>query len=355
MISFFPDATRGVIRSTDSQDISSAGINGIVVNAYHLTRTPGISVIKTARGIKQFMNWHGMVISDSGGFQLLSLVYANEKNGTISEKGITFIEERQGKRKKRLFTPEKSIQNQFAIGSDIMFCLDDCPPAQATEDKVNMAVSRTISWAKRCKEEFTRQMESRKRISKPRLFGVIQGGDSKKQRKRCADALEEIGFDGYGFGGWPLTSTGEFDQDIVSYVASAVPTGTPLFGLGIGHPYSIVSASRAGFTMFDCVLPTRDARHKRLYVFTKSPEQIDFYNDTSWFEYLYISDQHYVKDMRSVDPFLSDSPLSSYSRAYLHHLFSIGDALALRLATISNLFFYSQFIAALNNYAVKTR
>src|SRR5579872_488618 len=202
---FFPDATRGVIRSIDTKDLTDAGIQGIIVNTYHLMSQPGASVLKDLAGIKGFMRWDGIVISDSGGFQLLSMIYQNSSFATISDNGVTFLRGSKEYKNKYQFTPEKCIQMQFSIGSDILICLDDCPPLQATGEDNRQSVDRTIRWAMQCKEEYSRQIEQRNlsEADRPLLFGVIQGGNDKDERKRCAEALIKIGFDGFGFGGWP--------------------------------------------------------------------------------------------------------------------------------------------------------
>lgn len=326
---FCPDATRGVIRGLDGDDLKLVGVEGLVVNAWHLMSEPGISVIKRAGGIKKFMNWDGLVISDSGGFQLLSLVYRDASLGKISDKGIEFNKIIGGKRKKYKFTPEKSIQIQFDLGSDIMVCLDDCSKDKAGKADVERSVERTVRWAKRCRDEFDRQLKMKKSDKVPKLIGVIQGGDYKEMRKKCADELIKLDFDGYGFGGWPMKN-GQLDREMLGYVADLMPNDKIKYALGVGKPVEIVECLKKGYVLFDCVLPTRDGRHGRVYLVDN--EELD------------LRQEKYVRDFRSIDEGCSCRVCLKYTRSYLHHLFLIGDSLAGRLATMHNLFVYQKMI-----------
>lgn len=392
---FFPDATRGVIRSLDSEDIKESGTEGVIVNTYHLMSEPGTEVIQKAGGIKQFMNLNGFVISDSGGFQVLSLIYKDPSFGKINDDGVTFLKGSKGKKEKYAFTPERSIQVQFALDSDIMICLDDCPPQKASREKVEECVNRTIEWAKRCKEEFERQVALRQASSfanasvdrqgdknkkrsykakgnaifetatvrseasraslaakqlsfpeadRPLLFAVIQGNDYKDLRKRCAEQLINIGFDGYGFGGWPMTQENTFNERILKYTASLMPDHLPKYALGVGMPEDIVRCVKMGYTIFDTVLPTRDARHQRLYVFTKDPRTTDVNKTSHLFDYVQIKRGIYENDHSPISTFCDCFTCKRYSRSYLHHLFHIEDSTAHRLATIHNLRTYQLLI-----------
>ncbi len=348
---FFPDATRGVIKSIDSLDLTLSGIEGIIVNTYHLYNTPGIDILKKAGGIKNFMNFNGTVISDSGGFQILSLVYQNSKLGKIEDSGVTFFQISKGGDKKTVFmSPEKCIETQFDIGSDILITLDDCPPRWKESKKdIKSHINRTIMWAKRCKDEYLRQIKLRKLKNKPLLFAVIQGGEYKDLRKYCAEQLIKIGFDGYCFGGWPMKENGEFNIEILSYTAKLMPQGAFKYALGVGDPASIIQCAKSGYNIFDCVLPTRDARHKRLYLFKKNPDKVNILNDTDLFEFILINKEKYKDDFSTISNFCDCFTCKNYSKAYLHHLFSIEDTLAYRLATIHNLRVYSKTIELIRN------
>ncbi len=346
---YLPDATRAVARSVDGADLHAVGIEAVVVNTYHLMHTPGTTVIEQAGGVKRFMDWDGFVVSDSGGFQVLSLIYETSLNGKITDEGVAFYESTK-KHTKTLFTPEKSVQIQFGLGSDIVICLDDCPDMHATKEESELSVKRTIEWAKRSKEEFERQIAARKfkAEDRPILLAVVQGGSDKKLREQCAQALRDIGFDAYGFGGWPMNpETQKLDKDILQFTASCMPDDKPKFALGVGTPQDIVDGFMMGYSIFDCVLPTRDARHQRLYVFPKDPETIDWRAGEKVFEYLHLEKERYTRDFSPISEWCDCPTCTRYSRAYLHHLFQIEETLAFRLATMHNLRTYTKTIELL--------
>ena len=376
---YFPDATRGVIRSLDSQDLRKSNVEGVVVNSYHLMSKPGQTVLKSLGGIKNFMHWDGLVVSDSGGFQLLSLVYENSAFGKVDDEGITFYRDSKGKKSRHILTPEKSIQIQFNMGADIMICLDDCPSVKATQEDHEKSVKRTIEWAGRSMDEYKRQFANRQKhlnppLSpkgigtmplqkggnqipplekggrgdfKPLLFAVIHGGNDRQLRKQCAKELVDIGFNGYCFGGWPLDNNKELNRNILSFTASLMPDDLPKFALGVGNRKAIVDCVKMGYTIFDCVLPTRDARHKRLYVFTKDPNELDIFNDEKITDFAYVTDEKYVRDPKPISQYCDCYTCQNYSRSYIKHLFEIEDTLSYRLATIHNLRTYTKLIEIL--------
>ena len=349
---FFPDATRGVIRSLDSLDLKMAGVNGLIVNTYHLLSQPGTDTLSKIGGIKKFINWDGWIISDSGGFQMFSLIHRN-KAGTINKDGVTFHLTTKGGKHKYKISPEKCIQIQFDIESDIMIVLDYFTPFNASRAEAEKSVDLTIAWAKRCKDEFQKICEAKKLNddNRPLLFAVVQGAHYKDLRKKCADALQEIDFDGYGLGGWTMDDEGKnLDNDIIEYTASVIADDKPKYGLGIGSPQGLVDSVRFGWNVFDCVLPTRDARHKRLYNFSVGPTSIEnIFTAKNWYEYLYINREKHSCDSRPISEFCDCFTCKNYSRSYLKHLFAIEDALAFRLATIHNLRFYSRLIELLQD------
>ena len=337
---FFPDATRAVLKTLDSIDISNTKTPGILVNTYHLATSPGPDVIKSHGGIRPFMNWSGGVISDSGGFQVMSIAKSMGDPKAITDKGVLFKE--PGK-KKMLFTPEQSIKVQLAIGSDMVVVLDDFTDLNASPEKARETVERTILWAKICKVEFEKLCAEKHLIGdkKPYLLGVVQGGHDLALRKECTQRLVEIGFDGLGYGGWPLDKENNFNFDIPKVIAENCPDNYLLYGLGVGKPHEIVKCFQLGWTIFDCVLPTRDARHKRLYVYNaKSIDKIDVFSDKFYSYYVPDKDKYY-RDQSPVSTACDCLLCQNYSRAYLAHLFRIGDMTAGRLATIHNLRFYS--------------
>jgi len=349
---FFPDATRGVIRSLDSHDLKQVKVEGVVVNTYHLLSHPGSHLISTFGGVKPFMNWDGWVISDSGGFQVLSLIFRNQQMGSITDKGVRFYLDTFKRQKSYLLTPEKSIQTQFRLGADIMVCLDFFTPPQVDKDMAWQSVKTTIEWAKRCKEEFLRQLESRglSETNRPLLFGVIQGGRDYALREYCAKELIKIGFDGFGLGGWPVDETGQIDYQYLQVDANLMPDNKPKYALGIGNPEAVVRSIQMGFDIFDCVLPTRDARHQRLYKFKSDPAKINLFEQPDSFDYVQIKKEVYKSHFTPIDPYCDCYTCRHYTLAYLHHLFKIKDALAWRLASIHNLRVYTRLIEIVRTY-----
>lgn len=342
---YFPDATRGVVRTVDSRDLEGCDVQGLVVNVFHLSTRPGAGLIKRAGGIHEFMSWRHPIASDSGGFQLMSMIRENPRYGTISDRGIHFIDI-DGRREKIQFTPERSIRLQFDLGADLMVCLDDCPSPDASPAEVQAAVERTIHWAERCRAEFDRQLQTRgkRHSARPLLFGVIQGGYDKTLRERCAQDLLPLGFDGFGFGGWPLTPEGELAHTILAHTAQLIPDSLPRFALGVGKPQHIVRCYRMGWRIFDCVLPTRDARHGRLYAWNAaSLDRVDL-QIPNFYHFVYVRDEKHKRQRDPVSTVCDCACCQNYSLGYLHHLFDVGDPLALRLATLHNLRFYTQLL-----------
>jgi queuine tRNA-ribosyltransferase len=347
---YLPDATRAVVRSVDSEDLKRSKIEGFVINTYHLMSEPGTPILESTGGIKKFMNWDGLAVSDSGGFQVFSLIYQDPKFGKITDDEVVFYRSSKGEKKKYHFTPEKSIQVQFSIGSDIIICLDDVPPVRATEEHLKKSVERTIEWAKRCKEEFNKQIKQRgfTDSKRPLLLAVIQGGDFPHLREHCAKELIKIGFDGFGYGGFPMDSEGNFRTESLKLVADLIPDDKPKFALGVGTPQDIVEGFKIGYNIFDCVLPTRDGRHQRLSVLTKDPKELDVLNEPV-FTYLNLNREMFVRDNGPISEFCDCYTCKNYSRAYLHHLFQIEEFTAGRLATIHNLRTYTLVIELLRN------
>ncbi len=346
---YLPDATRAVVRSLDSEDLKKSQVEGMVVNTYHLMSQPGVPILDAIGGVKEFMNWDGLIVSDSGGFQVLSLIYQDPKFGKITDNEVIFYRSSKGAKKKYYLTPEKSIQTQFSIGSDIIICLDDVPRLNASESEIETSVNRTIAWAKRCQDEFQKQIRSRKLTDKnrPILLAVVQGGDFPRLRKTCAEALVKMNFDGYGYGGFPIDQKGNFRTDSLKLVADLTPNDKPKFALGVGMPGDIIDGFKMGYNIFDCVLPTRDARHKRLYVWNKDPQQIDILNDKNLFGFINIEREKYTKDAGPISKYCDCYTCQNYSLSYLQHLFKIEEFTAGRLSTIHNLRTYTKLIELL--------
>ncbi len=232
------------------------------------------------------------------------------------------------------------VNLQFQLGSDIVVCLDDCTDADAPEPEQERSVERTVRWARRCREEFDRQVAQRREATPPRIFAVVQGGGIEALRRQCASALVEIGFDGYGFGGWPLSTDGSLLVDPLRWVAESLPAEVPKHALGIGRADHVVAAFALGYSIFDCALPTRDARHGRLYAFrsdwsTRRPSAGD-----PFYRAVRIHDPEHRIDHGPIEERCDCPVCARYSVAYLHHLFKVGDLSAERLATLHNLRFY---------------
>jgi queuine tRNA-ribosyltransferase len=348
---FLPDATFGLVRTVDAVDLLNCNIQALVMNTFHLMQRPGSSTIQSLGGLHQMSGWQRPIVTDSGGFQAYSLIHQNPKFGYLTDKGLVFQPE--GSERKLQLTPEKCVQLQMSYGSDVVICLDDCTHVDASHEDQEESVRRTIAWAKRGKAEFVRLVEQKKLTAqtRPRLFAVIQGGGEPDLRKACTEALLEIGFDGYGYGGWPLDKDGNLLTDILSYTRQLVPEQFPMHALGIGHPYNLVTCYDLGYGMFDCAMPTRDARHGRLYAFTNPAEGDDAGLSGKWLEYIYINDEKHVKADRPVSPACDCLVCQHYSRGFLHHLFKLNDSLFFRLSTIHNLRFMTQLTDRLRQRA----
>lgn len=334
---FFPDATRGLIKSLDTTDIENTRTNGILVNTYHLYKDLGIEYIMARGGIKKFMDWNGFVISDSGGFQVGSLIKMNPSAGFVNDKGATF--KPLGEKVVKL-TPEDSIRFQMELGSDMVVVLDDFTDPKATYDEAKKSVDRTILWAKRSKDEFDRLCGQKQTTNdqRPLLLGVVQGGYYQDLRKYCAEELVKIGFDGFGYGGWPMNPDNSFDIESAKTIADNTPKDYLLYGLGIGMPEDIVELHKLGYNIFDCVLPTRDARHGRAYVFK---------DDGYEYEFVDLTKGRMMQDDSKLSNLCDCLTCTRYTRSYLAHLFKTGDSTAGRLITIHNLHFYSMLMEKL--------
>ena len=339
--SFLPDATRAGVRSVGSEDLRAAGVQALMVNIFHLLRRPGIRVIQRCGGMHRFMDWSGPIMSDSGGFQVYSLIRQNPDYGTIRPNEVIFRDPDSGQ--KWQFSPERSVQMQFQIGSDAVICLDDCTDASSSPAELEASVERTVRWARRCKDEFERLVGSlRGTRPTPLLIAVVQGGMNLELRTQCAHALVSIGFDGYGFGGWPITPSGDLLVDQLASVIDSVPQGAVKHALGIGRPDHLVTASRLGYNSFDCSLPTRDARRGRLYVYRAGfPATLGL---PAFYDNLHILDDRHIADRGPIDPTCDCVCCTRFSRAYVQHLLKVGDASGERLGSIHNLRFYTRLI-----------
>lgn len=344
--SFFPDGTLGVVRGVDSIDLKEARVEGLVVSIYHLLSAKVDKRITREFDLHSLMNWDRPLITDSGGFQIMSWIHEHPHLGKITDQKIVF---KLDSGETVLLTPENSIELQLKMGTDIAIVLDDCTKPDIDFKEQERSVLRTIEWAKRSKNQFEKSLASQALLGvarRPLLFGVIQGGNSKRLRKFCAQELLKIGFDGYCFGGFPVDEKGKFLSGILDYTAKLLPDDLPKYALGVGKPENIVECFKMGYQIFDCVIPTREARHKKLYIFKDDPEKIDIF-DKDFYSNIYIQSSRFEQDHNSISKYCDCYTCQNYTRAYLYHLFKVGESLAIRLATIHNLRFYTKLLERL--------
>jgi queuine tRNA-ribosyltransferase len=341
---FMPDSTQAVVRSIDSIDLEAVKIQALVMNAFHLMQRPGSMTVQSLGGLHKMSGWNRPIITDSGGFQAYSLIRQNAKYGRLGNDGIIFQPE--GSNRKINLTPEKSVQLQVGFGTDVVICLDDCTDVDASRPEQELSIKRTIAWAQRSRKEFDKLMEQKHVLpeKQPLIFGVIQGGAEVDLRKECAAALLDIGFDGFGYGGWPIDNAGALLEDIIGLTRSLVPGRFPMHALGIGHPLNLAACWRMGYGIFDCAMPTRDARHGRLYAFEEGlvQEKSVLLSTNDWLDYVYCTDDRFMRDSRPISTGCDCPVCIRYSRGYLHHLFKIGDSTFQRLATLHNLRFMTR-------------
>ncbi len=341
---FLPDGTQGVVRTLDARDLENAHIQAVQMNAFHLMQRPGSSTIQALGGLHQMAGWQRPIFTDSGGFQIYSLLRQNAKSGSISDKGATFRPE--GSDRKFNLMPEKSVQLQLSYGSDVVICLDDCTHVADSLVEQEKSVARTVQWAARCKTEFEKIVRQRELSEgkRPLLIAVVQGGAEPGLRRYCAERLLEIGFDGYGYGGWPLDANGNLLTDMLQLTRNLIPPQFTLHALGVGHPANVLACARMGYNIFDSTMPTRDARHGRLMIFTTDPHTSYLDEAGDFFRYIYIKDKKYVKASLPLSEFCDCLTCTRYSLGYLHHLYSLNDVLYQRLATLHNLRFMMQLM-----------
>ncbi|OGL73791.1 hypothetical protein A3E39_03590 [Candidatus Uhrbacteria bacterium RIFCSPHIGHO2_12_FULL_60_25] len=356
---FMPIATKGAVKTLSSLDIERLGSPVVLSNTYHLMLRPGVEVIRNAGGLHRFMGWNGAILTDSGGYQVFSLA----DRRTVTEDGVLFASPIDGS--KHILTPELSIEIQRALGSDIVMCFDEVVALPSDRETVASAVDRTTRWAVRCKETFEK---TRSGSINPGalLFGIIQGGTDDELRRRSAEGLLKIGFDGYAIGG---LSVGEpFEDALITLDAlvPSLPTDKPRYFMGGAQPHQIVEYVKRGIDMFDCVLPTRNARHGHLYRFVHDDlSQSDFYEvvnvtNAKWkgsTEKIGTTGRTGRQDGQGHDPVVPyvlssgrpdfNEELSRFSMGYLHHLFDTEEMLGYRLATVVNVSFYLELFRRL--------
>ncbi len=350
---FLPDATYGSVKSTSFQDLKTIGTPGVVTTTLHIENAIGSEYIKEFGGIKKFFNWDKLLLTDSGGWQVFSLINSKDKNAggknKATEAGCSFIDENNGKQ--RLLTPESSIQIQANLDSDILTVLDYPILGNASFAERKECVRINTLWAKRAKIAYDKTFES----SSDKLLGaVIQGGNDFELRKQSAEELLELDFDLYNFGGLPLhtpvtwkTKSEEgFYHEMLQYVSDLIPKDKTKYAMGVGQPTDIAFCVDAGWQIFDSVLPTRNARHGYLYVSEGQGEETRSYKSFAH-DILRVKKEDYKFDKKPVDANCKCECCQTVSRAYLRHLIRIDEPAGFRLATIHNLTFYQNWMEKL--------
>ena len=311
---FMPVGTLASVKSLSPEETAEAGAIIILGNTYHLYLRPGCDVIDLFSGLHGFMNWKGPILTDSGGFQVFSLA----KLSKITDEGYTFQSHIDGS--SHILTPEKAVKIQLSLGSDIMMCLDQCIQYPAEKNKAETSLERTTSWAKRCKKTW-----EEKGGNKNALFGIVQGGMFEDLRKKSASELLQIGFSGYALGGLSVGEPAEIMLKIADIALPEIPCEKPKYVMGVGTPENLVELVSLGADMFDCVLPTRNARNGQMFT---SGGTINICNS------------QYKYDTAPVENECLCYTCRNYSRAYLRHLFMAKELLAYRLNTIHNIHYY---------------
>jgi queuine tRNA-ribosyltransferase len=308
---FMPVGTVGSVKAVSTRELRTAHAQIILGNTYHLYLRPGHERVERLGELHKFMNWNGPILTDSGGFQVFSLAGLNK----IDDEGVTFQSHIDGSYHR--FTPELSMAIQRSLSSDIVMAFDQCPPYPATEAQVQAAMRRTVAWAERGLKFELKPHQAR--------FGIIQGGLYEKLREQSAAELTAMPFDGFAIGGLSIGETPDLMQKMAYFTAPLLPQDKPRYLMGVGRPEDLVEGVRAGIDMFDCVMPTRNARNGQLFT---SQGKIN------------IKNARFQDDAGPLDPECPCETCTEYSRAYLRHLYVAGEALSARLNTIHNLTYY---------------
>ncbi|MAH74289.1 MAG: tRNA guanosine(34) transglycosylase Tgt [Candidatus Pelagibacter sp. TMED197] len=315
---FMPVGTQGTIKGIFTEDILKTGTQIILGNTYHLLLRPGVDVLKKFGGLHDFMNWNKPILTDSGGYQIMSLSNLNKIDRDV---GAIFKSHLDGK--KIILSPEKSIQVQKSINSDIIMVLDECPKLTKDKKILSKAIETSTVWAKRCKIEFGKDRSKG-------LFGIVQGGLYKDLREESIDKLVEIGFDGYAMGGLAVGESQIEMFKILDETTHFLPKNKPRYLMGVGTPSDILGAINFGVDMFDCVLPTRSGRTGLAF---------------TWEGKINLKNSKYQSDKSPLDSSCEIRQLNKYSKSYLNHLIKSNEMMASMLISLHNIYFYQQFMS----------
>ena len=317
---FMPVGTYGTVKAMTVEEVKGLGAEIILGNTFHLSITPSTDVIEAHGDLHDFMNWSGPILTDSGGFQVFSL----GKMRKITEEGVSFRSPKDGS--SIFMGPEESMQIQKKLGSDIVMIFDDCTPYPAEKSEVDQSMQLSLRWAKRS------LMEHQRLKNKNALFGIIQGGMHKDLRLQSAESLIEMNFDGYAIGGLSVGEPKEEMMKVLDFLPEQMPTDKPRYLMGVGTPLDLVEGVSMGVDMFDCVMPSRNARNG--YLFTSEGV-------------VKIRNAKYKIDTGPLDPNCSCNTCKNYSRSYLHHLQKTNEILGSRLNTFHNLFYYQDLMKSI--------
>ena len=315
---FMPVGTQATIKTLSNREVTETGAEIILGNAYHLYLRPGPDIIKKAGGLHKFMSWDKPMLTDSGGFQIFSLAVLRK----IKREGVEFQSHIDGS--KHFLTPEKIIDFQKMLGSDIMMPLDECVAYPATRDYVEHSLEITHDWAKRSK------VAHKKKKTKQMLFGIVQGSSYLDLRKKSVEEIVNIGFDGYAIGGVAVGEPQEMIHEITEYTADLLPEDKPRYVMGVGTPRDMLDAISEGVDMFDCVVPTRNGRNGQAF---------------TWGGELQLRNAAFKSDFARIDEKCKCYTCSNHSRAYIRHLFNTNELLGLRLVSLHNIHFYVKLIS----------
>ncbi len=330
---FLPIGTKGAIKSVTTEELKFWGAQMVLANTYHLWQRPGDALIYKAGGLHKFMNWKGPIFTDSGGFQVFSL----SKMRKVMEAGVLFQFDLDGRQE--ILSPEKSVDIQANLGSDIALILDDFPGFPFEHGRSKQSIEQTNRWAERAIREHQKIMIDGDPVNPgQKLWGIVQGASFPDLRKKSAEDMVNFGFEGFAIGGVAVGEPHEEMMKAIEYCIPFLPETAPKHLLGVGTPFDIVQGAARGCDTFDCVIPTREARHGRLYITARNIETND--GTVEGYQTIDIRLEKYREDFTTVDNGCDCYLCLNHSKSYLRHLFATGEPLAIRLATMHNLKFY---------------
>ena len=323
---FMPVGTVATVKALYTDQVRAAGADILLANTYHLMLRPGAERVARLGGLHEFMRWDRPILTDSGGFQVMSLSGLRK----VGEEGVAFQSHLDGSR--HLLTPERAIEIQCLLGSDIQMQLDECIELPAEPARVREAMELSLRWAARCKAEFQRQMDAGRAREGQALFGIVQGGTDAEMRRRSADGLVALDLPGHAIGGLAVGEGQELMLATLEATVPHLPADKPRYLMGVGTPTDLIEAVARGIDMFDCVMPTRSGRHGQAF---------------TWGGRINLKNARHAEDKRPLDELSACPAARDYSRAYLHHLIRSGEYLGSMLLSWANTWFYQELMTAM--------